>query len=985
MARDIAASHHEKFDGTGYPQCLAGQQIPFCGRVVALADVYDALTSRRVYKEALPHEKAREAILRERGKHFDPDIVDAFLAAEKEIISVRERLRDPSTVPEFTEARMEEESAPVALRPCPILLVDDSPTELKLQAAALARTGEPVFTAKNSIEAMQVFRAQHPGLIVSDLEMPGASGLDLCRQIRSLANAGPVHFIMLTGHTDENSTLEAYKAGVDDFVGKSFSSDELLARVKAGLRTFRLHQELTRKTSHLQEVNVRLRQMNGRLDRLSITDNLTGLFNRRHAMVRLEEQWATSERYSRPLTVAMIDIDRFKNVNDTHGHDAGDIVLRRIAGILRDQTRGTDAVCRIGGEEFLIIFPSETDQEAIACCQRCRAAVEASPFRVGDVQLPVTISVGIAHRSGDTPQFPDLLRAADRALYTAKRTGRNRVCNAAHQDHSEETTMSDASPPQTPKTAPLPLGDEALIKWDQLIARCGGDAAFAAAVAQRFAKQAPSDLARLEESVANGDAINATRLAHTLKSMAAYMSLETTSALCKTIEDTAREHRLAEAPPPHIPASPRDRSRVGLARQKSRTTRRSCCLSSGHQERLRPAMSKILVVDDTQFWRDTAADILRSKGHNVFTAADGVEGLAALRRDGADLILLDVEMPRMSGLHFLGQVRQNKDWKDLPVIILTGDTVKDDILLAKKLGAVDYILKSRFSVSDLLERVGKRIPLAGARPTAPAVSTPLPAARRQAHEPAPAGCEFKPLLTREQSIQRVDTAIEGRALPGVVTEVIAATDSSRAELSDVASLIGRDYVLTARILQTANSSAYASHRGMISSLADAVRIVGSATIRDIAASVGLFESMPPPGPDGFNPVQCWQHSLAAATMCSLLARRKPRTRLRRRTLPQPRRTPLSRPVRRGIPPRTRRQKILRKTHLGSRTRHARHQPRRARRTHPPPPRIAARRLQPHHRLSPRRPPRRRLKRTPCTPPHRRQLLRQRNAPRILSR
>ncbi len=549
MARDIAASHHEKFDGTGYPQCLAGQQIPFCGRVVALADVYDALTSRRVYKEALPHEKAHEAILRERGKHFDPDIMDAFLAAEKEIISVRERLRDPSTVPEFAEARMEQESAPASQQPCPILLVDDSPTELNLQAAALARIGEPVFTARNSVEAMQVFRAQHPGLIVSDLEMPGASGLDLCRQIRSLANAGPVHFIMLTGRTDENSMLEAYKAGVDDFVGKSFSSDELLARVKAGLRTFRLHQELTRKTSRLQEINVRLRQMNGRLDRLSITDDLTGLFNRRHAMVRLEEQWAISERYSRPLTVAMIDIDRFKNVNDIHGHDAGDIVLRRIAGIFRDQTRGTDAVCRIGGEEFLIIFPSETDQEAIACCQRCRAAVEAGPFRVGDAQLPVTISVGIAHRSGDTRQFPDLLRAADRALYTAKRSGRNRVCNAAHQDHSEETTMSEPIPPQTPKTGALPLGNEAPIKWDQLIARCGGDAAFAAAIAERFAKQAPSDLTRLEESVTNGDAITATRLAHSLKSMAAYMSLETTSALCKTIEETVREHRLAEAPP----------------------------------------------------------------------------------------------------------------------------------------------------------------------------------------------------------------------------------------------------------------------------------------------------------------------------------------------------------------------------------------------------------------------------------------------------
>ena len=131
-------------------------------------------------------------------------------------------------------------------------------------------------------------------------------------------------------------------------------------------------------------------------------------------------------------------------------------------------------------------------------------------------------------------------------------------------------------------------------------------------------------------------------------------------------------------------------------------------------------------------------------------------------------------------------------------------------------------------------------------------------------------------MTRDQSIHRVDTAIEGRVLPGVVTEVIAVSDSSRSQLSDLADLIGRDSILTARVLQTANSAAYASHRGMISTLAEAVRIVGSATIRDIATSVGLFESMPPPGPDGFNPVQCWQHSLAAATLCNLLAREQNR-------------------------------------------------------------------------------------------------------------
>ena len=130
------------------------------------------------------------------------------------------------------------------------------------------------------------------------------------------------------------------------------------------------------KAAGSQVLNAQLATVNSRLERLSITDELTGLFNRRHAMFRLEEQWALAERYGRPLSIAMIDIDHFKRINDTYGHHAGDSILSRVAVILREQTRGTDAVCRVGGEEFLIIFPSQSLQErafapnAFRCCRR---------------------------------------------------------------------------------------------------------------------------------------------------------------------------------------------------------------------------------------------------------------------------------------------------------------------------------------------------------------------------------------------------------------------------------------------------------------------------------------------------------------------------------------------------------------------------------------------------------------------------------------
>lgn len=545
LARDIAASHQEKFDGTGYPACLAGEQIPFCGRIVAVADVYDALTSRRVYKEAMTHEKACEIIRRERGHHFDPDVVDAFFDAEREIIAVQARLRDelqPSEAQEKFNSG-EEASAPQR-RPCGILVVQDGPTIQKSMADLLGGTGQPVFSAGNAAEALAIFTRERPGLIVSDLEMPGGSGIELCRRVRALAKAEPVQFIMLTCHSDQNSMLEAYKAGVDDFVAKPFNHDELVARVRAGLRTCRLHEELTRKTSHLQAVNIRLTQMNGRPDRLSITDELTGLFNRRHAMVRLEEQWALAERYGRPLTVGLVDIDRFKKINDTYGHDAGDLVLRRVAGILQDRTRGTDAVCRIGGEEFLIIFPAETAEEALACCQRCRTAIKAHTCRVGDAQIAVTICIGVATRTKTMAQFPDLLREADNALYAAKNAGRNRVVTS--DQNTEQSNMSIPIANDATSVESSAPSDESPIKWELVIGRCGGDVAFAAAIAGRFAAQAPAELVRIEESLAKGDAEAVRRYAHSLKSMAAYVSAERALAICKRIEDLARAGQLTD-------------------------------------------------------------------------------------------------------------------------------------------------------------------------------------------------------------------------------------------------------------------------------------------------------------------------------------------------------------------------------------------------------------------------------------------------------
>ena len=288
-------------------------------------------------------------------------------------------------------------------------------------------------------------------------------------------------------------------------------------------------------------------------------------------------------------------------------------------------------------------------------------------------------------------------------------------------------------------------------------------------------------------------------------------------------------------------------------------------------------MSKILVIDDTKFWRDIAADALRGSGHIVFTAADGMEGLTSLRSNGADLIVLDVEMPRLTGLSFLDQLRRDSRWKSLPVIMLTGDGQKDDILRAKKLGAVDYLLKSRFDIPNLLDRVGKKLGTPPATQTAASQTTPprtMPGEARMAAPPAPTSDSG--LLTRDQSLDRLERAMQGRTLCGIAAQVIAAARAPRMDLADLAEIIGRDPVLTAQVLQTANSAAYASSRGAIATLAEAVRVIGSSAVRDIAVSVGVFDAMPTGENDGFDPIQCWQHSLAVAMLCKHLANEEQR-------------------------------------------------------------------------------------------------------------
>jgi HD-like signal output (HDOD) protein/CheY-like chemotaxis protein len=283
-------------------------------------------------------------------------------------------------------------------------------------------------------------------------------------------------------------------------------------------------------------------------------------------------------------------------------------------------------------------------------------------------------------------------------------------------------------------------------------------------------------------------------------------------------------------------------------------------------------MKKILVVDDVAICREPIAASLRLAGYETFCAADGEDALRQTLAHHPDVILLDVSMPRLDGLAFLKLLRANPSIAGTRVILLTAVSEKKHVIAAASLGVKDYLLKSRFRLVDLLERIKKQ-EFSGARaeptsPDKPADQTPAePAIARPATEEG----EIPRLLTRGQFLQRVERAFTAKTLSGVVTQVIALASSPRGDMAELATLIARDPLLSSRVLQTANSALFASGGAPITSLADAIRKIGFANVRNVAAGLGIFDCMPDASLDGFNPIRCWQHSFAVAQLCERLA------------------------------------------------------------------------------------------------------------------
>jgi diguanylate cyclase (GGDEF)-like protein len=271
-------------------------------------------------------------------------------------------------------------------------------------SAWLDRSGYRVISARDGDEALVVATEQLPDLMLVDVTMPGLDGYDVCRAVQT-ASAIPPPVIFLTALEQATARVTGLEAGAVDYIVKPFAQAELIARVRAALRTKAVRDGFIEQATR---------------------DALTGLYNRREMDAQVDAAVKLAERHGRPLAVLMADIDHFKQVNDRYSHAAGDEVIREVARRISAVCRGSDVIGRYGGEEFILILPEASIQDAVTAGDKLRRVLTERPVTFESLGIPVTMSIGAA--AWEAPMTKSsLLAAADEALYRAKALGRNRT------------------------------------------------------------------------------------------------------------------------------------------------------------------------------------------------------------------------------------------------------------------------------------------------------------------------------------------------------------------------------------------------------------------------------------------------------------------------------------------------------------------------------------------------------------------------------
>ncbi len=294
----------------------------------------------------------------------------------------------------------------------------------------LCTAGHIVVRARTMREALAMAVTHAPQIVIAHDPKADTEALELCRALRSFEAGRMTFFLLATAGTDSRRLMEAFDAGVDDYLILPCAEGDGLLRLRAAQRVLQLRSRVAAQEKTLQHHFADLAVANRKLHRAAMTDELTQLPNRRFAEETMRESWTEAVSQNADLSLIVGDIDHFKNVNDSHGHLVGDVVLASVARIFRQELRGSDIACRLGGEEFLVICPGTDLHGARNCAERLREKIANSPIEVSGKKHQVTISLGVATRrnaSHSAGSIEVLFKAADDAAYESKRAGRNRV------------------------------------------------------------------------------------------------------------------------------------------------------------------------------------------------------------------------------------------------------------------------------------------------------------------------------------------------------------------------------------------------------------------------------------------------------------------------------------------------------------------------------------------------------------------------------
>lgn len=294
-----------------------------------------------------------------------------------------------------------------------ILVADDDLTSRLILTSALKKWGYDPIPVTDGNKALEILsKPDSPLIAILDWVMPGIDGIDVVKKVKSMEKEIYPYIIMLTTKTEKEDVIAGLEAGADDYIRKPFDNEELWARIKVGIRTVNLQRNLIK----IQKA----------LEYEALHDPLTGVLNRRGILERLEEEIERAYRKGYLTCVGMFDLDHFKKINDTYGHQVGDEILKGFTKILQTQTRAYDSIGRLGGEEFLLIIPEVQESEALPILERLLNDVRNNPISTSSGEIKVTTSIGGIIIKGK-PNIDKVIKAVDDALYQAKEEGRDRL------------------------------------------------------------------------------------------------------------------------------------------------------------------------------------------------------------------------------------------------------------------------------------------------------------------------------------------------------------------------------------------------------------------------------------------------------------------------------------------------------------------------------------------------------------------------------